>query len=202
MWPEQQQQHHCYWFCWCKTQCLQCCKTTPWHEWIGSRDRKAASSPRSQRCRSWKEICCPRCGSLWKAALWLDPRWLDAVIRSLIEQLLSAAVSDLAFFFSQFLLLWEDCWEVGFRFFPLRNRVPPQPKKTRCHRAPNIKLSEDRLVESYYARHPEAKIIPFEWGFNELLHLLHGIVLRSSLFLQRNFSPHPSAAAFFSSLGF
>ncbi|CAN5976235.1 unnamed protein product [Sphagnum jensenii] len=37
-----------------------------------------------------------------------------------------------------------------------------QPKKTRCHRAPNIKLPEDRLVESYYARHPEAKIIPFE----------------------------------------
>ncbi|KAH9572700.1 hypothetical protein CY35_02G165700 [Sphagnum magellanicum] len=41
-------------------------------------------------------------------------------------------------------------------------RVPPQPKKTRCHRAPNIKLPEDRLVESYYARHPEAKFIPFE----------------------------------------
>jgi hypothetical protein len=49
-----------------------------------------------------------------------------------------------------------------FFLFSLRNRVPPLPKKTRCHRAPNIKLPEDRLVESYYARHPEAKFIPFE----------------------------------------
>ncbi len=118
MWPEQRQQHHCYWFCWCKTQCLQCCKTTPWHEWIGSRDRKAASSPRSQRCRSWKEICCPRRGSLWKAALWLDPLWLDAVIRYLIEQLLSAAVADVVFFSHNFCCCERIVERQAFVVFP------------------------------------------------------------------------------------
>lgn len=48
------------------------------------------------------------------------------------------------------------------RWFDAVMRVPPEPKKTRCKKAPKIVLPEDRLVESYYARHPEAKFIAFE----------------------------------------
>jgi hypothetical protein len=104
---------------------------------------------------------------LMKGGIMARPRWLDAVIRYPTEQLLYAAavavVADVAFFFSHNFCCCERIVERWvFVFFSLRNRVPPQPKKTRCHRAPNIKLPEDRLVESYYARHPEAKFIPFE----------------------------------------
>ncbi|CAI5506846.1 unnamed protein product, partial [Closterium sp. Naga37s-1] len=37
-------------------------------------------------------------------------------------------------------------------------RVPPQPKARRCPKARRIEFPEDPLVESYYARHPEAKL--------------------------------------------
>lgn len=39
--------------------------------------------------------------------------------------------------------------------------VPPQPKDLRCKRPPKIEYPEDPLIESYYARHPEAKMVPF-----------------------------------------
>eukprot|EP00897_Mesotaenium_endlicherianum_P005379 jgi/Mesen1/486/ME001024S10717 len=41
-------------------------------------------------------------------------------------------------------------------------KIPPEPKQKRCKKAPKIRMPEDPLVESYYARHPEAKMIPFK----------------------------------------
>ncbi|CAI5929244.1 unnamed protein product [Closterium sp. NIES-64] len=38
------------------------------------------------------------------------------------------------------------------------SKVPPQPKARRCPKARRIEFPEDPLVESYYARHPEAKL--------------------------------------------
>eukprot|EP00270_Netrium_digitus_P019823 TRINITY_DN7934_c0_g1_i2.p1 TRINITY_DN7934_c0_g1~~TRINITY_DN7934_c0_g1_i2.p1 ORF type:complete len:300 (-),score=96.26 TRINITY_DN7934_c0_g1_i2:183-1082(-) len=48
------------------------------------------------------------------------------------------------------------------KWFKAMEKVPPQPKVTRCKRVKKIVFPEDPLIESFYARHPEAKLDPVD----------------------------------------
>lgn len=55
---------------------------------------------------------------LMKGGIMARPRWLDAVIRYLIEQLLSVAVADVAFFSHNFCCCERIVERWAFAFFP------------------------------------------------------------------------------------
>lgn len=48
------------------------------------------------------------------------------------------------------------------RWFDAVESVPPLISKGRAKKAPKISYPEDRFVESFYARHPEAVCTPFD----------------------------------------
>eukprot|EP00246_Nothoceros_aenigmaticus_P008108 TRINITY_DN22600_c0_g1_i1.p1 TRINITY_DN22600_c0_g1~~TRINITY_DN22600_c0_g1_i1.p1 ORF type:complete len:164 (+),score=20.51 TRINITY_DN22600_c0_g1_i1:53-544(+) len=48
------------------------------------------------------------------------------------------------------------------RWLDAVERIPPVTKLTKAKRPPKIRYPEDRLVESYIARHPESTCTPFD----------------------------------------